>query len=407
MLKERHIYKVSELTQDIKLILESTFPEIWVEGEVSNFKKHSSGHIYLTLKDANSQIKCCFFRGNNFNLKFEMKDGMQVLAFGRVGVYERDGAYQLYIQKVEPKGVGALALAFEQLKKKLEKEGLFAAEHKKPIPFLPRKIGIVTSRTGAAIRDILNILERRFADTEIIISPVKVQGEGAAAEIAKAIENFNSLNGRSFLGDIEVLIVTRGGGSLEDLWAFNEEIVARAIYNSKIPVISAVGHEVDFTIADFVADLRAPTPSAAAELVLPKKEDLKEKLSYFASRLNNYMMEEFDSRAQNLNNLLSSYAFRAPIENIEQLIQSVDNLNSNLNTNFSHLFNNQEVLAQNLISRLETLSPLSILSRGYSVALKLPKEEVIFEANQVNANDLVKIRLNKGNLVTKVIEINN
>src|SRR3989338_1025217 len=250
--KEKRIYSVSELTRYIRVIWRDSFPAIWVEGEVSNYTLHSSGHIYFSLRDANAVLKCAFFKRANEKLKFKLKDGMKVIAFGSISVYEARGDYQLIVEEVEPKGIGALQLQFQQLKEKLQKEGLFDEKYKTPVPFLPTRIGIVTSPTGAAIRDILNVTRRRFANVEIIINPVKVQGNTAKEEIAEAIRLFNRLK------NIDVMIVTRGGGSLEDLWPFNEEMVARAIYDSDIPVISAVGHEIDYTISDFVADFRAP-----------------------------------------------------------------------------------------------------------------------------------------------------
>ena len=264
----RYIYKVSELTSSIKLILEDSFPNIWVEGEISNLKSPSSGHIYFTLKDDRSELKSVFFKSDNEKIKFDIKDGMHVICSGRISLYEKQGVYQLYVTGLEPKGVGALQLAFEQLKEKLFKEGLFDESRKKPLPMLPDRIGIVTSPTGAAIGDMLKVLKRRFSNVEILINPVKVQGEGAKEEIAGAIRDFNDMN------NVDVIIVGRGGGSLEDLWAFNEEVVARAICDSKIPIISAVGHEMDWTISDLAADLRAATPSVAAELVIAKKSEL-------------------------------------------------------------------------------------------------------------------------------------
>src|SRR3989338_4507395 len=242
--KEKRIYSVSELTRYIRVIIEDSFPGIWVEGEISNFTLHSSGHIYFSLRDANAVLKCAFFRRANEKLKFRLKNGMKVICFGSISVYEARGDYQLIVEEIEPKGIGALQLQFEQLKEKLQKEGLFDAKHKVPIPFLPTRIGIVTTPTGAAIQDILNIARRRFSNVEIIINPVKVQGADAKDEIAGAVRQFNKLK------NIDVMIVTRGGGSMEDLWPFNEEVVARAIYGSEIPVISAVGHEIDYTISD-------------------------------------------------------------------------------------------------------------------------------------------------------------
>ncbi|MEE9165043.1 MAG: exodeoxyribonuclease VII large subunit, partial [Nitrospinota bacterium] len=262
---ERQVYTVTEITRAIKFSLETEFPRVWIEGEISNLRIPSSGHMYLTIKDEESQIKVVMFRSGKSQLKFGPKDGDQVIVKGKITVYEPRGEYQIVIDYMEPKGIGALQLAFQQLKEKLSKEGLFDEELKKSLPLLPQKIGIITSPTGAAVRDILNIIDRRFPNVHILIAPVKVQGEGAAQEIAAAVKDLNKIKG------VDVIIVGRGGGSIEDLWAFNEEVVARAIFESEIPVISAVGHEIDFTISDFVADLRAPTPSAAAELVVRDK----------------------------------------------------------------------------------------------------------------------------------------
>src|SRR5579864_4870217 len=266
---QRRVWKVSELTQQIGNLLEGSFPDVWVEGEVSNYRPAQSGHLYFTLKDAQAQIRCICFRDQLRGIKFRPDNGLQVTVRGSLGIYEPRGEYQIYVSHIEPVGLGALQLAFEQLKKKLQEEGLFEHSRKKPLPVLPRCIGIVTSPTGAAIRDILRVLKRRFPNAHVRLYPVKVQGDGAAKEIAAAVNYFT----RAKFAD--VLIVARGGGSLEDLWAFNEEVVARAIFASEIPVITGVGHEADFTIADFVADLRAPTPSAAAELVVSSRQEFE------------------------------------------------------------------------------------------------------------------------------------
>lgn len=396
------VLKVSELTKDIKLILESSFGMVWVQGEISNFKNHSSGHMYFTLKDDQAQISCAFFKGNNINLKFALEDGMQVVVFGRLGVYEKRGAYQLYVHKIQPKGIGALSLAFEQLKKKLIKEGLFDKKKKQSVPFLPQRIGLITSSTGAAVRDFLNIINRRFADVHIIINPVKVQGEGSAKEIVQALEDFNRLSGNK-LPEIQVIILTRGGGSLEDLWSFNEEIVARAIFASKIPVISAVGHEIDFTISDFVADLRAPTPSAAAEMVLPRKDDLKEKLLGIRSRLETSIKSRCQYLFKSLDRLISSYGLRLPQEKIEQFYQSADSLSSALRNNFSYYLNRAVDRKINLITRLESLSPFKVLERGYSVTSRLPQGEALTDARNVKQGDEVETRLKKGSFRSRVI----
>ena len=299
----KYIYTVSQLTSSIKIVLEDSFRNLWVEGEISNFKA-VAGHFYFTLKDDKSELKCVFFKSSNEKIKFEMKDGMQVLCCGKISIYEQRGVYQLYVAKIEPKGVGELQLAFEQLKEKLFKEGLFDEAHKKPIPLLPERIGIVTSITGAAIRDILHVLNKRFSNVEIIINPVKVQGDGAKEEIASAIEEFNTL------GNVDVMIVGRGGGSLEDLWAFNEEIVARAIYNSKIPVISAVGHEIDWTISDFAADMRAPTPSVAAEIVIAKKSELADRLDEIEKKITLFPMDMIKECEQRLDEIEEGMVLR-------------------------------------------------------------------------------------------------
>jgi len=305
--KEKHIYTVGELTKYVRVILEDSFPSVWVEGEMSGFVLHTSGHMYFTLKDAGAVLGCAMFARSNAKLKFKPANGMKVICFGKVSVYEARGNYQLIVEEIEPKGVGALQLQFQQLKERLYKEGLFDDRHKVAIPQLPTRIGVVTSPTGAAIRDILNIVRRRFSNIEIIINPVKVQGEGAKDEIARAIRQFNELD------NIDVMIVTRGGGSLEDLWPFNEEVVARAIYESRIPIISAVGHEIDYTISDFAADFRAPTPSAAAELVIPNKEDLIKLIETSAIRLKNAISGKIGLLAEKLATLKESYVLRQPL----------------------------------------------------------------------------------------------
>lgn len=374
--REKHIYTVSELTKYIRTILEDSFPGVWIEGEISNFVLHSSGHMYFSLRDANAVLKCAFFKRTNEKLKFRLKDGMKVIAFGSISVYEARGDYQLIVEEVEPKGIGALQLQFQQLKEKLQKEGLFEARHKVPIPFLPTRIGIVTSPTGAAIRDILNIARRRFSNVEIIINPVKVQGDSAKDEIAAAVRQFNRLK------NIDVMIVTRGGGSLEDLWPFNEEAVARAIYESEIPVISAVGHEIDYTISDFTADFRAPTPSAAAELVIPRKEDLVNAIATSVARLKNALAGEVAQYEQEIDDLAKEIAIR------------IDHIVKMRGENFNLL-----------ASKLEALSPLAVLNRGYSITTKLPGGMIIKDAKALNRDDWVQTRLGKGKFTSRVEEI--
>jgi exodeoxyribonuclease VII large subunit len=317
------IFSVTDLTRRVKDLLEEKFPSVWVEGEISNLRSPSSGHVYFTLKDANAQLAVVVFRGVATKVGFALKDGLQVIAFGDVSVYERNGQYQLVAHQLLPKGLGALQLAFEELKQRLAKEGLFDPARKRPIPVLPQHIGLVTSPAGAAIRDFLNIISRRFPNVHIVVNPVRVQGDGAGKEIAAAIDEFNALHASGQL-PLDVLIITRGGGSLEDLWAFNEEVVARALARSKIPTISAVGHEIDFTISDFVADLRAPTPSAAAELVVKAKDEFARQITQYQARLQNDLRLRLAEARQRFSTLASSYVFHRPAETIRQHQQQLD-----------------------------------------------------------------------------------
>ncbi len=371
--EERRVFTVTDLTRNIRFILEEKFSNLWVEGEISSFKLHSSGHMYFSLKDEESQIQCVMFRGSSASVKFEVTDGLKVMIFGRVSVYAVRGNYQLYVERMEPKGLGALQLAFLQLKEKLQKEGLFDTARKKEIPYLPERIGIVTSIDGAALRDILHVLDRRFPDVHVLIYPVPVQGKEAALAISRAIDDFNEYK------NVDVLIVGRGGGSLEDLWAFNEEVVARAIDRSKIPVISAVGHEVDFTIADFVADIRAATPSAAAEIVLPRREDLLETMAVLQKRL--------------------FQAFRAQPE---MFSQRLDELKKRLAVAVRTLIELSFKELSGLMGKLEVLGPLSTLRRGFSVTLKEPGGAPIVDARSVRPGDRIRTRLAKGFLISKV-----
>jgi exodeoxyribonuclease VII large subunit len=397
--KEKHIYTVAEITKYIRVILQDSFPGVWVEGEISNHVLHSSGHMYFSLKDAGAVLKCAMFKRANEKLKFKPKDGMKVICFGAISVYEARGDYQLIVEEIEPKGIGALQLQFQQLKEKLFKEGLFDEKHKVAIPFLPTRIGIVTSPTGAAIRDILNIARRRFSNVEIIINPVKVQGAGAKDEIARAIREFNELK------NIDVMIVTRGGGSLEDLWPFNEETVARAIYDSDIPVISAVGHEIDYTISDFVADFRAPTPSAAAELVIPRKEDLVNIINTSTTRLRNALLSKIDILSHKLSRLKGAYVLRQPLNLITQNQQKIDDLRKDLAIRIDHIVKMRGENFKLLISKLETLSPLGILTRGYSITTKFPEGAIIKNAKLLKRDDIVETRLGKGKFKSRVEEV--
>lgn len=399
MTEKRHIYTVSELTRNVKTLLEEKFATIWVEGEISNFKLHSSGHMYFSLKDADGILKAVLFRNVNKGLKFELKDGMHIVCLGRITVYEKSGQYQINVLKIEPKGAGALQLAFEQLKERLKQEGLFDPKHKQKIPFLPQRIGVVTSGTGAAIQDIKHVLNRRFANLEIILNPVKVQGASAAEEIARAIDEFNRF------GKVDVLIVGRGGGSLEDLRAFNEEVVARAIFRSKIPIISAVGHEIDYTISDFVADLRAPTPSAAAEQVITHKQELLDKIENLYSRLSLSITNAVELWQHKLEAFKERYAFRRPTDLIEQYQQRIDELASTLARGVKYLTERHQQRYKGLVGKLQALSPLSVLSRGYSITLRLPEEKVVAKAGTLKPGVKVKTQLAEGAFISKVEEI--
>jgi exodeoxyribonuclease VII large subunit len=356
------VLSVSELTHRVKNLLEERFSNVWVEGEISNIRSPSSGHIYFTVKDAGAQLAVVAFRVVAAKVGFTLKDGLQVIAFGDISIYERSGQYQLVARQLLPKGLGALQLAFEELKQRLAKEGLFDSSRKRLIPALPQRIGLVTSPGGAAIRDFLNIINRRFPNVHIVIHPVRVQGEGAAAEIAGAVDDFNALHTSGRL-PLDVLIVTRGGGSLEDLWAFNEEVLARALARSQIPTISAVGHEIDFTIADFVADLRAPTPSAAAELVVKAKEEFKQRMAQYQSRLQGDLRFRLATARQRFSDLASNYVFRQPTEIIRQYQQQVDDLSHRLTRVTDATLASQRARLTTATEVFRLLSPEALLAR--------------------------------------------
>lgn len=392
------IFKVSEITRQIRALLESKYSVVWIEGEVSNFKRHSSGHIYFTLKDELAQINAVFFAGDNRHLKFELKDGLQVICIGRVSVYDKRGQYQIYVQRMEPKGLGALQLAFLQLKERLEKEGLFAPERKKPIPLYPRRIGLITSPTGAAIQDMLKIFRKRTFGLHVFLLPVRVQGDGAAQEISDAIDWFGRFE------PLDLLIVGRGGGSLEDLWAFNEEVVARAIARSRIPVISAVGHEVDWTIADFVADFRAHTPTAAAEQVVSHWDELEMRLRQLRERMRNQMKVIFDMKREALARLKDSYAFRQPKAYLQQLAQRVDELARQLQNYLRGFVETKRQQFQNLMGKLNALSPLASLERGYSLTFDA-EGRLLKDAKQTEIGEVIRTRLRKGTIESKVLEL--
>jgi exodeoxyribonuclease VII large subunit len=392
------IYSITELTRELKSLLEGAFPKIWVEGEISNYLRHSSGHRYFTLKDQNAQLRCVMWRWMGEHLFFEPQDGLKVKACGQITVYEKSGQYQLVVTSMQPAGIGELELAFQRLKQKLADEGLFDAEHKIPIPQFPERIGVVTSPTGAAIRDILNITGRRAPWARIILWPVRVQGEAAAEQIAHAIRGFNQHD------LVDLLIVGRGGGSLEDLWAFNEEAVARAIYESEIPVISAVGHEIDFSIADFVADMRAPTPSAAAEMAVPDGDDLLERIESSMDGIVMAVGRAFQQGRNRLHDLSSRYGFRRPLEIIAQRTQRCDDLSHLLDVHMAHRMETFRQRSASLIEKLEMVSPRAVLQRGYSYA-RDKTGSAVRSFKQVAIDDKIDIILYEGGLETRVTRI--
>ena len=390
--------KVSELNGYIKNIIDGDemLANVYIKGEISNFKRHYSGHLYFTLKDEPSLIKCVMFKSYTNYLNFEPKDGMSVVILGSVSVFERDGVYQVYAKGMEPEGVGALYKAYEKLKAKLSEEGLFDEAHKKPIPILPRAIGVVTSKTGAVIRDIINVTTRRLPNVNIILYPAAVQGEGAAQTIVNGIKYFNKAK------NVDTIIIGRGGGSLEDLWPFNEEITARAIYESEIPIISAVGHETDFTIADFVADLRAPTPSAAGELAVPDVLEVRWKLENINKRLANSLRKKVENMRIKYDNLKNSRALKNPYDALRQKMIVCDNLYKNIENNFSLKVKDRHIKLVGFIGRLENLSPLKTMLRGYSIVENLDGK-VIKSVNDLSKNDEISIRLNDGKRKAKIL----
>jgi exodeoxyribonuclease VII large subunit len=442
--EKTRIYSVTELNEEIKLLLEEHFDFIWVEGEISNLRTPMSGHYYMVLKDDKAQIRAIMFRPQTRYLKFRPEDGMKVIAQGRVGVYEPRGEYQIILDYLEPLGVGALALAFEQLKKKLASEGLFDEKIKKPLPFLPQKVAVITSPTGAAIRDFLKVIRRRFANIEIILVPVKVQGDEATGEMVEALELVN----RKL--DVDVIVLTRGGGSLEDLWAFNREELAYAIRASRIPVVSAVGHEIDVTISDLAADLRAPTPSAAAEILVAEKESLKDHIVQFRSRLVSAFkshilrrrerlqmlgkglrdprrrladswlrLDEFHGRLIRLSQLivrekkgrLTSEAralmVHSPLSFIISAAERVNFRKQSLTAAILRRLKDSGNVLALLREKLKDISPASVLQRGYAIAKKLPEKWVLTSASQVAKGDHVSITLAEGELECTVEKVGN
>ncbi len=404
VLKEPRIYTVQEVTGRIRHILEDdrALRDIHVKGELSNLSQPTSGHRYFTLKDEAAEIACVMFRDYNRSLKFRLEDGMSVIARGRIGVYEKRGKYQLYVEEIQEAGLGALYLAFEQLKKRLKEEGLFDATHKKPIPGFPRRIGMVTSPSGAAVRDMLKVTRKRFPHVHILLAPVPVQGEGASLQIAHAIRMMNRYSEER--ARIDVLIVGRGGGSLEELWAFNEECVARAIFTSSIPVISAVGHETDFTIADFVADKRAATPSEAAEIVVPDGRELERNVRSMELQLRQNVFKTIEIYRKRLEGMEKSLLFRTPTERILQYRQTVDDLKRAMVAELRHLTSLHRKSVQACTGKLEALSPLAILDRGYSICTKVPEGKLVRSVEDLVVGDTLTILFSDGEAISEVKE---
>ncbi len=396
---EEKVYSVTALTRLIKYTLEESFTTVWVEGEISNYIHHSSGHRYLTLKDENAAIKLTIWRSVGQYLKFEPENGMKVRAYGNISVYEKQGQYQLNCRKMLPVGVGELEVAFRQLHEKLSAEGLFAPDRKKALPAYPMKIGIVTSPTGAAIRDIMQIAYRRNGLIEIVIYPAQVQGKGAETTIAAGIEYFN---GRD---DIDVIITGRGGGSLEDLWCFNEEIVVRAIAKSRIPVVSAVGHEIDTTLSDLAADLRAPTPSAAAELVFWSREELSQTFRTYLRELNRSLGLIFGEYREQLNYLINRPVYRRPESLINEKAQRFDSIMRLMDTSGKNVLEKSQNDLSLLLSRLEALSPLAVLKRGYAVVKKIPEGTSVSSIKNIKVGDSVELSLSDGFANAEILKV--
>jgi len=437
--QDRKVYSVSELNASIKDLLEENFPFVWIFGEISNFRIPASGHYYFTLKDSTSQISAVMFRGQQLHLKFEPEDGMSVTGLGRLSVYEPRGTYQIILEYLEPSGIGALQIAFEKLKRRLAEEGFFDAQHKRPLPFLPKNISIITSPTGAVIHDILKIVNRRFPNIHIQVIPVKVQGQGAAEQIADALELLNSR------GEADVAVLARGGGSLEDLQAFNTEVVARAIFASRIPVVSAVGHETDYTISDFVADLRAPTPSAAAELVVPRKSELERRCNDVRTRLQTLMLHysnrlrsklneiskrlidprrKFEDHRLHLDDLFArlnrvvSLRINREREYIEfwkdrlgannpglrlvKIKKQLEQTHGNLFKSLIIYNHSKNIRIRELKAKIEALNPLAILARGYSLTRTIPDAVVVKDSGHVALDQKLEVMLAKGRLLCRV-----
>ncbi len=385
------IISVSALNRYVKSILDSdsNIQSVYIKGQISNFKNHyQTGHFYFSLKDEKAQVRAVMFRSANQKLRFAPENDMSVIVRARVSIYEAGGDYQVYVDDMQPDGIGALAIAFEQLKKRLEAEGLFSPEHKKAIPSYPRKVGVITSESGAAVRDIINIISRRYPPAEIVLYPVAVQGSTAAEQIARAIEYFNKTKAA------DVLIAGRGGGSIEDLWAFNEEAVARAVYASEIPVISAVGHETDYTICDYVSDLRAPTPSAAAELAVPDIRELRNIFATYGQMIYSGVSSRLDELRRKTESLRIRLVSKSPASAVENLMLRLDRVSASMDSAFEKELNSKRTQLGILAERLSQSDPLKILSKGYGMVTR--DGEVITDSESLKSGDIIRLRLYNG-----------
>jgi exodeoxyribonuclease VII large subunit len=390
------VLSVGELTRQVKQVIDGGFPNVWVSGEVSNLRRPSSGHLYLKLKDSEAILNTVIYRGVGLRLKFDLRDGMEVLARGRLNVYVPNGEYQLNVEELHPKGIGPLELAFRQLKEKLSVRGYFDPKRKKQLPRYPGRVVLVTSPTGAAVRDMLEILGRRWPATEVWVCPVPVQGDGAAEKIAEAVTRLNRIRG------IDVLIVGRGGGSMEDLWAFNEECVAHAIFTSRIPVVSGVGHETDLTIADLVADVRALTPSEAAERVVPSRAEMLEALRGTEAQLRQLLLRRMERARQRLDDLARRRCFRLPLERVCDEERILDELGERLRRAMTQRVATARQRLEGQAGRLETLSPLNVLARGYSLTRTEADRAVVRRADQVRPGDRLVTTLQHGQIISRV-----
>jgi len=389
------VFSVSEITRQIKLLLEDSFPTLWVEGEISNFKPHQSGHLYFTLKDVDAQISCVMWRSRASTLNLDINDGLKVRVYGTLRLYEKSGRYQLDLIRIESAGLGELQLEFERLKQKLQEQGLFDPQYKKQLPKFPLSVGIITSPTGAALHDILSVIQRRSPSTKIIAVGVRVQGDGAAEEIVDAINLFNDHH------PVDVLIVGRGGGSLEDLWPFNQENVARAIFDSHIPIVSAVGHEIDFTISDFVSDFRAPTPSAAAEIVIPADNEIREWIFEVQRKQKNRIKDHIARMRLEIINIQKSYSFRRPKDILQKYILQIEEITNRILLAIKNKSAKEKVIIENFNNQLQSLNPYHVLKRGYSMVFK--DEKLVSSVDLIDIDDKLLVKLKDGHISSQVL----